>query len=398
MHKIFRIFLTAFLLLLPLSSASGQEQENFIAEAITIERELDSGAPRLNFSGCTRSDVSPVNAAYEQQVMELVNQERWNNGQLPPLKRNPLLDLAARYHAKDMLDDNYFKHDSYDGTTLVCAWSTRITNWYAGWNSLAENIAWGYGSPASVMSGWMNSSGHRANILSTGNREIGIGYYTGSRWVQDFGRKSAVYPLVINREAAQTDAYQVSLNVYGTDTFTQMRFKNDDDVWGAWMPFASTLSWNLRQIKGTRMVTVELKKSDGSTTSSSDDIYLTNGAELNVLPASILFVYDQSTGLYHPPLAAFQPQNSGGTMPLTWSADGTDAWVNLSQASGNSPDGTTQVSIVGLDTSTPGLFTSTVRFEATNPAGTLNSPVDIPVQVKVVSDLSQKIFLPLARR
>jgi hypothetical protein len=85
-------------------------------------------------------------------------------------------------------------------------------------------------------------------------------------------------------------------------------------------------------------------------------------------------------------------------MPLTWSADGTDAWVNLSQASGNSPDGTTQVSIVGLDTSTPGLFTSTVRFEATNPAGTLNSPVDIPVQVKVVSDLSQKIFLPLARR
>jgi uncharacterized protein YkwD len=398
MYSVFRILFFAFLLILPLSSVSGQVQDKFIGEAVAVEEVGQTGTPGLNFSGCTRVDVSTVNEAYEQQVVELVNQERWNNGQLPPLKRNSLLDLAARYHAKDMRDDNYFKHDSYDGSTLVCTWSTRISNWYAGGNSLAENIAWGYGTPADVMSGWMGSSGHRANILSTGNREIGVGYYTGSLWVQDFGRKSAVYPLVINREVAQTDMSQVNLYIYGSGTFTQMRFKNDNDAYGAWMPFASTLTWNLDWIKGDRTVTVELKKADGSTTTSADNIYLTNGATLSVLPASILFIYDQSTAQYHPSLVKLQPQNSGGTYVLAWTAAGSDAWIALSQPGGVTPGGTTQVSITGLDTTTLGLFTGSVSVTVSDPAGTLNSPAVIPVQVAVVANLDQRVFLPMVLR
>jgi uncharacterized protein YkwD len=398
MCSIFRILFFVFLLTLPLSTASGQVQDNFIGDAVAIEKEGQTGAPGLNFSGCARTDVSPVNEAYEQQVVELVNQERWNNGQLPPLKRNPLLDLAARYHAKDMHDDNYFKHDSYDGSTLVCSWSTRISNWYSGWSSLAENIAWGYGTPADVMSGWMSSPGHHDNILSTSNREIGVGYYTGSLWVQDFGRKSTVYPLVINREAAQTDTNLVNLYVYGAGTFTQMRFKNDNDAFGTWMPFASTLTWNLRWIKGDRTVTVELKKADGSTTTSADNIYLTNGATLSVLPSSIAFIYDQSTAQYHPSLVKLQPQNSGGTYVLAWTAVGSDAWIALSQPGGVTPGGTTQVSIAGLDTSTPGMFSGSVSVTVSDPAGTLNSPAVIPVQVTVVADLSQRVFLPMVLR
>jgi len=352
----------------------------------------------LNFSGCTRVDVSAVNAAYEQQVVELVNQERWNNGQLPPLKRNPLLDLAARYHAKDMSDDDYFAHDSYDGAAKVCSWSTRISNWYAGWNYLGENIAWGYASPASVMSGWMDSPGHRANILSTSYREIGVGYYTGSLWVQDFGRKSAVYPLVINREAAQTDSYQVSLYVYGQGAFTQMRFKNDNQPWGAWMPFASTFSWNLYQIKGTRTVIVELKAADGSITTSSDEIYLTNGAALSIQPPVIHFIYDQSTGQYHPAQVKVQPSNAGGTVVLEWGAYALDSWIDLSQPSGATPSAFTQVEINGLDTTTLGVKSSSIQIQVTNPVGTLNSPLNIPVDVTVVSDLSHQIFLPSALR
>jgi len=317
------------------------------------------------------------------------------------------LDYAARYHAKDMIDDNYFDHSTYDGwgngvtgATYVCGWSTRVALYSSGVGG--ENIAGGYGTPAAAMDGWMGSSGHKSNLLNTGHREIGVGYAAGgywrSYWVQDFGTRSSVYPLVINLEAEQTNTYAANLFVYGAGTFTQMRFKNDNDVWGAWMPFASTLSWNLRQVKGTRTVTVELKKADGSTTTSSDDIYLTNGAALGGLPVAINFVYDQAEGQFHPAQVTLQPQNSGGTLSMTWTAaPGPQGWVFLSQTSGSTPSGSTQVSIQGLNTSVPGVFSSSITVTVTNPLGAQNSPQVIPVQV-VVTELDNFIFLPVVRR
>ena len=94
--------------------------------------------PAQNFTGCGGFTVPVVNSQYEARVFELVNVERTSRG-IPPLKRVTLLDNAGRYHAKDMADDNYFNHDSYDrsGSNLVsaCAWSTRITSFYSGWSS-----------------------------------------------------------------------------------------------------------------------------------------------------------------------------------------------------------------------------------------------------------------------
>ncbi len=114
---------------------------------------------------------------FEELVVELVNEERWINGALPPLKHNSLLDISAETHSHDMADRNFFAHCDLDTKTLP--WDRMTAAGYQ-WNSAGENIAAGYGTPQDVMTGWMNSSGHRANILSTSFREIGVGYYYDS--------------------------------------------------------------------------------------------------------------------------------------------------------------------------------------------------------------------------
>ena len=218
-----------------------------------IGEPVSSSAPGYQpaFTGCTRVNVPAQNAAYEQQVVELVNAERAKVG-VPPLKRNTDLDYAARYHAKDLQDEDYFAHDSYDGGNMVCSWSERISKFYSGWGWLGENIAAGYSTPENVMSGWMGSSGHKANILKSGYREFGVGYYYGSNgyhsyWVQDFGARGGVYPLIINNEAAQTSSPNVSLYIYAPSGTTEMHLRNDSDAWGAGSPYAANLTGRLKK-------------------------------------------------------------------------------------------------------------------------------------------------------
>jgi len=128
-----------------------------------------------------------VNSTYETQVFNLINDERTSRG-LSTLTRDSRLDTAAHLHSADMACSNYFSHDSQDGTT---PWE-RIER--QGYNFLgaAENIAAGYVTPEAVVAGWMNSQGHRDNILNPDLTQIGIGYaYTsasdwGSYWTTDF--------------------------------------------------------------------------------------------------------------------------------------------------------------------------------------------------------------------
>lgn len=149
------------------------------------------------FTGCGGTLGPAVNAAFEQQVIALINAQRAAQPTpLPPLTLNPGLAYAARYHAADMAHDGYFQHDTYDlvnGVPIpVCAWSERVARYYSGAAMLGENIAAGYATPAGVVSGWMASPDHRANILSSSYSETGVGYYSGgpmaAYWVQDFGR------------------------------------------------------------------------------------------------------------------------------------------------------------------------------------------------------------------
>lgn len=119
-------------------------------------------------------------SAFQTQVIDLVNQERAKAG-LAALKTDALLTKVAVEKARDMDVNNYFSHTSPTyGSPFDMMRSFGVTYSYAG-----ENIASGQRSPQEVMNAWMNSAGHRANILNQNFTKIGVGYVNGE-WVQEF--------------------------------------------------------------------------------------------------------------------------------------------------------------------------------------------------------------------
>lgn len=123
----------------------------------------------------------PANSSsYAAQVVTLVNQERAKAG-LSPLSSHAELANMAMAKAKDMKNNNYFDHHSPTyGSPFDMMKSFGISYRYAG-----ENIAMGQRTPQEVMDAWMNSPGHKANILSKNFTSIGVAYYNGA-WVQEF--------------------------------------------------------------------------------------------------------------------------------------------------------------------------------------------------------------------
>ena len=119
--------------------------------------------------------------AMANEIAAGVNANRRANGQ-PPLAYNRRLAQAAMGHACDMAQNNFFGHNSSNGATV----GARVTA--AGYRHclVAENLAWGYPQPAQIISGWMNSSGHRSNMLHPRATEFGIGITQGPKgpnWV-----------------------------------------------------------------------------------------------------------------------------------------------------------------------------------------------------------------------
>ena len=120
--------------------------------------------------------------AYEAKVIELVNDIRKDQG-LSPLTANWELSRVARYKSQDMHDRRYFSHTSptYGSPFQM------MKNFGISYRSAGENIAKGYATPEAVVKGWMNSPGHRANILNKSFTHIGVGYVeNGSYWTQMF--------------------------------------------------------------------------------------------------------------------------------------------------------------------------------------------------------------------
>ena len=119
---------------------------------------------------------------YEQEVIRLVNEIRADNG-LKPLTYDWELSRVARYKSQDMKDNRYFSHTS----PVYGSPFQMIKNFGISFRSAGENIARGYATPQAVVNGWMNSSGHRANILSSSFTKIGVGYVAdGNYWTQMF--------------------------------------------------------------------------------------------------------------------------------------------------------------------------------------------------------------------
>ncbi|MEU0602648.1 CAP domain-containing protein [Streptomyces sp. NPDC006393] len=117
------------------------------------------------------------------RVVQLVNAERAKVG-CSPLTVNADLTKAAQAHSEDMAAHRNMSHTGSDGSSP----GDRITRAGYTWSSYGENVAYGYSTPEQVMSAWMNSPGHRENILNCGYKEIGVGLaQPGSYWTQDFG-------------------------------------------------------------------------------------------------------------------------------------------------------------------------------------------------------------------
>jgi len=168
----------------------------------TLVGVLAMTAPAALAAGCPGATLLPsagnlakVNGA----TLCLVNRERTKRG-LPRLRRQAALDRAAMGFAKRLVADAFFDHTAPDGTSLLDR--VKITSYLKGgvqgW-SVGENIAYGSGALATakaIVGSWMDSSGHRANILRAGFREIGLGVALGSpagpegaTYVHDFGRR-----------------------------------------------------------------------------------------------------------------------------------------------------------------------------------------------------------------
>lgn len=124
-------------------------------------------------------------ASVEQEVVKLVNAERAKAG-LPALKEDWELSRVAKYKAQDMHDKNYFDHTSPTYGTPF----TMMKNFGITYKSAGENIAKGQQSATEVVNAWMNSAGHRANILNKNYTHIGVGFVKdGNYWSQMFIQK-----------------------------------------------------------------------------------------------------------------------------------------------------------------------------------------------------------------
>jgi uncharacterized protein YkwD len=164
----------------------------------------DKRPPRAQAAqDCPNANVLPAADNLDEvraAILCLHNQIRASKG-LPALKDNGKLRKAALGHSSNMVEEGYFDHTALRGATFVdrvlgAGYARRTDGWTIG-----ENLAWGTGdlsTPAGVMQAWMNSSGHKANILKRSYREVGIGVRlgvpsdsgVGATFTADFGAKS----------------------------------------------------------------------------------------------------------------------------------------------------------------------------------------------------------------
>jgi len=141
------------------------------ALAVSAVEPREAEAAGYTVRGCTGTKVT-LNAK-EYRSLKLHNNTRKNHD-LRPLCVHPKLQKAARAHSANMIRRDFFSHGDV---------GRRLENYGYNWRTYGENIAWGSGdrgAPGSIFRGWMNSSGHRKNILTRSFREVGIGTASGT--------------------------------------------------------------------------------------------------------------------------------------------------------------------------------------------------------------------------
>lgn len=144
-----------------------------------------SGGIRPGNTGSDSGSDSESGGGPEAQVLALVNKER-AAASCSPVTANDRLTRAADDYSDVMASSGVMSHTGPDGSTMT----TRVEAAGYQWSTLGENIARGQADAASVMKSWMNSPGHRANILNCSFKELGVGVHFGDGgpwWTQNFG-------------------------------------------------------------------------------------------------------------------------------------------------------------------------------------------------------------------
>jgi uncharacterized protein YkwD len=169
------------------TGAAGSKSPTTTSSAPAAGGSTRPGAPRPAppASPGTSAPAAPMPTgipAFEAEVTRLTNIERSKNG-CAALRVDPRLQTAAELHSKDMVDRNYFDHTTPDGKGPG---DRAAAQGYPNWSG--ENIAQGYPTSAAVVQGWMNSPGHRANILNCQSKATGVGFDArDNMWTQMFG-------------------------------------------------------------------------------------------------------------------------------------------------------------------------------------------------------------------
>ena len=180
--------LAAALLLPTTASAAPAAKKNELRGYIALGKAgQGQSAPkaRRTQDGCANADAAPTgdNADALRDAVLCLHNEIRSARDLPLLRANARLRRAAESHSADMVERRFFEHTTPGGTTMVeRIFRARYAKRSEGW-AFGENLAWGTGrlaTPRSVMRSWMDSPGHRANVLRGAYRELGIGIVTGT--------------------------------------------------------------------------------------------------------------------------------------------------------------------------------------------------------------------------
>lgn len=135
------------------------------------------------FTNSPLTTPTATGSSYAQQVIDLVNAQRAQSG-LAPVSTNNSISTEALVRAQEI--ESTFSHTRPDGSSFY----TALTQYAVPYSGAGENIAYGQSTPEQVMQSWMNSSGHRANILNANYTTIGVGCYQNAAgvfyWVQSF--------------------------------------------------------------------------------------------------------------------------------------------------------------------------------------------------------------------
>lgn len=270
----------------------------------------------------------------ELQIVYLTNLRRREQG-LPPLRWNRELSKSARWFAKDSVDRRTGVYCGHTDTENRSPGDRLTVFQYTNPSTWGENVVCGFTSPEAALIGWMNSEGHKKNILQTIYREIGVGYYRNSQSgrgyiVQDFSYDPDYAPVIINNEAPNTAAAEVQLYIYnptgqngleGMGDAVEMMLANEPSFANAaWEPFAQEKSWTLEGGEGWRTVYVKTRDAQGRTTIVCDTIYLGASLPLDTLDLKHASSVEQQLAFYNLDKSGW-PQVQ---LSVNWQGDDSD--------------------------------------------------------------------------